>query len=866
MSPATRDLSDLDIVQWDFTVEPAMQYTSNQYPLPPTRPDLEDARSELVSRLRLSYARHCNTYLQMAPPLESFNRWLFGQLSYPSVAPSPNSPEGAPLPPVDALLPHPDFDLVPLKRELLSHVPMRIRCEPCAACACACHAINETVAPPAAGPFRPGLPQSERPAMPKFIEVQTRAGESFTVYRKPDFARRPTAEEEQLPAELRCPQCRCLAYMKAHYRGKPVLARQTLKLYAEAACRYVALLKSSTAEPAFAAAINPDHLRAAEEALATASRYLQGQEPVANHPDMPYVMLQRALMPCDRLFQAAFQPRLGKLFEGFFAEAYDRLRGFQGRLQALGLTAGPAPGGPPSGECGPAKVLIHADPSQGFCRLCLLFPGALGPTSGVSISSRHYQKLFLLYKMHAGATATHPPIRSATLEKIVGDSGLNVRSKKGCRLASTSLFFPMGKPEKNRVVLRVMMGRGPGLIANNGKKWQNGSSKPGLPTAPFGKIPRVSNTAQNPGKPHFCQQPLSTPPLLPNVDKHDEQHCYRYNYNHHEPFLLLQDPELALFPGRLYSLVRRYATLMGPQPFEGAGFHAAASEAVFQALRRDFGVTAECFASPLNCYFPQFCSCFADTDAPFGSLGSFFDFCPATGSFEAGPPYTEESMDRMADRLEVLLGATAQPLSFVVFVPDWEDPPCRALLVMGKSRFLREHLAVSAAEHTYISGAQHLLETAPVAGQPFPPSIPRPDGPTDGPTDGLVPEAPEAPPAPEAPASASPTPGSEAPAGVIRLGHVLSKGPRASPLATAPPVAGSGAAVVSLSGVVGRGLPPPALALATKNAERVYRVPHGTRIFVLQNDAGLATWPPTPQKMAALRQAMGWRMPGRPRR
>lgn len=42
----------------------------------------------------------------------------------------------------------------------------------------------------------------------------------------------------------------------------------------------------------------------------------------------------------------------------------------------------------------------------------------------------------------------------------------------------------------------------------------------------------------------------------------------------------------------------------------------------------------------------------------FGSVGSFFDFTPLEGSFETGPPYTEEVMDKMADRLEVGPGAT----------------------------------------------------------------------------------------------------------------------------------------------------------------------------------------------------------------
>jgi hypothetical protein len=50
------------------------------------------------------------------------------------------------------------------------------------------------------------------------------------------------------------------------------------------------------------------------------------------------------------------------------------------------------------------------------------------------------------------------------------------------------------------------------------------------------------------------------------------------------------------------------------------------------------GVSVECFASPLNCHLPAFCSAFPDTDAAFGSLGSFFDFFPTEGSFQVNPP------------------------------------------------------------------------------------------------------------------------------------------------------------------------------------------------------------------------------------
>lgn len=54
---------------------------------------------------------------------------------------------------------------------------------------------------------------------------------------------------------------------------------------------------------------------------------------------------------------------------------------------------------------------------------------------------------------------------------------------------------------------------------------------------------------------------------------------------------------------------------------EGTGLQGALPVTVFEALNRQFGVSFECFASPLNCYFKQFCSAFPDVDGFFGSRG-----------------------------------------------------------------------------------------------------------------------------------------------------------------------------------------------------------------------------------------------------
>lgn len=61
--------------------------------------------------------------------------------------------------------------------------------------------------------------------------------------------------------------------------------------------------------------------------------------------------------------------------------------------------------------------------------------------------------------------------------------------------------------------------------------------------------------------------------------------------------------------------------MFGVGLYEGTGLQGALPVHVFEALYKLFGVSFECFASPLNCYFKQYCSAFPDTDGYFGSRG-----------------------------------------------------------------------------------------------------------------------------------------------------------------------------------------------------------------------------------------------------
>ncbi|XP_076470748.1 mRNA (2'-O-methyladenosine-N(6)-)-methyltransferase-like isoform X2 [Babylonia areolata] len=218
---------------------------------------------------------------------------------------------------------------------------------------------------------------------------------------------------------------------------------------------------------------------------------------------------------------------------------------------------------------------------------------------------------------------------------------------------------------------------------------------------------------------------LITPsPPLPTVEYRPEQDFINLTYSgetvrittlHFQKLEQLykihchDDHQLNMFLSRTWCLLKRYQTSFGTSA-EGFGMQAALSSSVFECIHRLFGVTFECFASPLNCYFKQFCSAFADTDCFFGSRGPILSFYPLSGSLEANPPFCEELMEAMVDHFENLLSETQEPLSFIVFMPEWRDPPTEALMRLESSRFNRKQVALPAYEHEYRHGMQHSCE------------------------------------------------------------------------------------------------------------------------------------------------------------
>ena len=117
----------------------------------------------------------------------------------------------------------------------------------------------------------------------------------------------------------------------------------------------------------------------------------------------------------------------------------------------------------------------------------------------------------------------------------------------------------------------------------------------------------------------------------------------------------------------------------------------------------------ECFASPLNCRYPCFCSAAADVDAPFGSRGSFFRARPQSGAFLANPPFDPPLVLSMASHMQSLLDEADQHgrhLAFIVVIPTWPEQQCWKAL--RDSKHNASHLRLPRSKHAYLDGGQHI--------------------------------------------------------------------------------------------------------------------------------------------------------------
>lgn len=188
----------------------------------------------------------------------------------------------------------------------------------------------------------------------------------------------------------------------------------------------------------------------------------------------------------------------------------------------------------------------------------------------------------------------------------------------------------------------------------------------------------------------------------PQVQKIYKTHFDMLSKNYRE-YSSGTDPELKHILTRMFVLLCRY-DLVGDMK---NGCNVSLTSTAFETLTKQFGVTHECFASPMNHVCPSYNSIFPDIDRYFGSLGSFFDFVPKEGSFELDIPFNGSSAKITLDHILGLLyqsDSDKHPLSFIVIVPDGED----ILEYAQNSPFLRKTAILEADDAT--SGATFTLD------------------------------------------------------------------------------------------------------------------------------------------------------------
>ena len=183
--------------------------------------------------------------------------------------------------------------------------------------------------------------------------------------------------------------------------------------------------------------------------------------------------------------------------------------------------------------------------------------------------------------------------------------------------------------------------------------------------------------------------------------KLNEEHFKKLVYLYKMNYKINSPSDDRLFIKRLYCMLARYYTYTS----KVSGFQGSLPHYVFDFLEQICGINKECFASPLNCYFPEYYSAFPDTDMFFGSKGSFFNsFYPEFGCFEVNPPFILNVITAAVDHIHMLLGRE-NPLLFLIIVPIWKDAKFYSDLV--ESPYLKSNSELARKEHDYVDGAQH---------------------------------------------------------------------------------------------------------------------------------------------------------------
>jgi hypothetical protein len=113
-------------------------------------------------------------------------------------------------------------------------------------------------------------------------------------------------------------------------------------------------------------------------------------------------------------------------------------------------------------------------------------------------------------------------------------------------------------------------------------------------------------------------------------------------------------------------------------------------------LHRKYGIDFELFGSSINHFYSNYCSLFYDLEKYLGSKGNFNLLTIKKGFYVANPPFDEEIMKNMANRLIDALKKSKDELSFFITIPVWDNPEYgkfEAIEIIKKSPYLK-HIEV----------------------------------------------------------------------------------------------------------------------------------------------------------------------------
>ena len=123
--------------------------------------------------------------------------------------------------------------------------------------------------------------------------------------------------------------------------------------------------------------------------------------------------------------------------------------------------------------------------------------------------------------------------------------------------------------------------------------------------------------------------------------------------------------------GKIESII--FCTLLRYQSLMGNSHQFAMGVAFKEALRREYQVYFECFASAINCHYPMFGSLFYDIEKYFGSYGNFYLLKFHRGFFIANPPYETELLLLMVNKFIDSVKKSKEPLSISYGLPNWGE-------------------------------------------------------------------------------------------------------------------------------------------------------------------------------------------------